>query len=129
VLYIPRVWHSLSIAPLEAISGRHDNFSDDEGSFPRGRELVHVVGLLDTPEDEVANVEGSFLNVAVMISSKLLLVTSLSHNNSKPLFFKAVEVDTTGMLGFSFFVKLYAWSSEGDVGRQYGFQFVDQKEG
>jgi hypothetical protein len=114
---------------LEAISGWADNFSDDEGSFQRGRELVHVVGLLDAPEDEVANVEGSFLNVAVVISSKLLVVTGLSHDSSKPLLFKAVEVDTTGFLDFSFFVELYVWSFEGDVGRQYGFRFVDQKEG
>jgi hypothetical protein len=55
---------------LEAIGGWADNFNDDEGSFPRGGELVHAVGLLDTSEDEVANVEGSFFNVTVMISSK-----------------------------------------------------------
>jgi hypothetical protein len=45
------------------------------------------------PKDEVANVEGSFLNVAIMIVSELLVVTSLSHNGVEPLFFKAVEVD------------------------------------
>jgi hypothetical protein len=102
---------------LEAISGWANNFGDNEGSFPRGRELVHAVGLLDASEDEVANVEGSFLNVVVMLSSKLLVVTGLSHDSSKPLLFKAVEVDATGLLGFSFFVELYAWSFEGDVGR------------
>jgi hypothetical protein len=102
---------------LEAISGWANNFGDNEGSFPRGRELVHAVGLLDVSEDEVANVEGSFLNVVVMLSSKLLVVTGLSHDSSKPLLFKAVEVDATGLLGFSFFVELYAWSFEGDVGR------------
>jgi hypothetical protein len=121
VLHILRVWHSLSVAPLEVISGWADNFSGDQGSFPRGRELVHAVGLLDAPEDEVANVEGIFLNIAVVISSKLLVVTSLSHDSSKPLLLKVVEVDATGLLGFSFFVELYAWSSERDVGRQYGF--------
>jgi hypothetical protein len=42
---------------LEAINGWADNFDDDEGSFPRGGELVHVIGLLDAPEDEVANIE------------------------------------------------------------------------
>jgi hypothetical protein len=66
VLHIPRVWHSLSVIPLEALSGWADNFGDDEGSFPRGREFVHAVGLLDAPEDEVTNIEGSFLNVAVV---------------------------------------------------------------
>jgi hypothetical protein len=30
------------------------------GSFPRVREFVHAVGLLDASEDEVANFKGSF---------------------------------------------------------------------
>jgi hypothetical protein len=34
-----------------------------------GRELVHVVGLLDASEDEVPNIEGSFPNVAIMIAT------------------------------------------------------------
>jgi hypothetical protein len=102
---------------LEAIIGWADNFGDNERSFPRGREIVHVVGLLDAPEDEVANVEGSFLNVAVVVASKLLVMTSLPHDSSKTLLFKAVEVDAMGLLGFSFLEELHAWSSEGDVGR------------
>jgi hypothetical protein len=44
-------------------------------------------------------------------------MTVLSHDSSKPLFFKIVEVDVAGLLDFSFFVELYAWSSEGNVGR------------
>jgi hypothetical protein len=106
----------LSITPLEAVCGWADYFSDDEGSFPGGRELMHVVGLLDVPEDEVANVEGSFLNVAIVIASKLLIVMSLSHDGSKPLLFEAVEVDATCLLGFSFLVELDTWCSKGDVG-------------
>jgi hypothetical protein len=78
---------------------------------------VHAVGLLDAPKDEVANVEGSFLNVAIMIASELLVMTSLSHNDSESLFFEAVEVDATCLFGLSFFVELDAWSSEGDIGR------------
>jgi hypothetical protein len=101
---------------LGAISGWADNFGDDEGSFPRGRELVHAVSLLDAPEDEIANAEGSFLNVAVVVASKLLAVMGLSHDSSKSLLFKAIEVDATGLLGFSFLVELYVWSFEGDVG-------------
>jgi hypothetical protein len=52
-----------------------------------------------------------------MIASELLVVTSLSHNNSESLFFQAVEVDATCLVGLSFLVELDAWSSEGDVGR------------
>jgi hypothetical protein len=57
---------------LEAISGWADNFSDDEGSLPRGRELVHAVGLLDAPEDKVANIKGSFLDVVVVIGVEVV---------------------------------------------------------
>jgi hypothetical protein len=117
MLHIPRIWYSLAIAPLKSISGWADNFSDDERSLPRGRELVHTVSLLDAPEDEVTNVEGGFLDVAVVISSKLLVVTSLSHDGGESLFFEAVEVDAACLFGLSFHVELDPWSSEGDVSR------------
>jgi hypothetical protein len=77
---------------------------------------VHVVGLLDAPEDEVANVKGSFLNVAVVIASKLLIMMGLSHDSSKSLLFEAIEVDATCLLGLSFLVELDAWSSKVYVG-------------
>jgi hypothetical protein len=78
---------------------------------------VHAIGLLDAPEDEVANVKGGFLDVAVMIASKLLIVTGLSHDCSKSLLFEAVEVDTMCLFGLSLLVELDSWSSKGDVGR------------
>jgi hypothetical protein len=101
---------------LEVISGWADNFGDDEGSLPRGKELVDAIGLLDALEDEVTNVEGSFFNIAVVITSTLLVVTGLSHDSSEPLLFEAVKVDTACLLVLSFLVELDAWSSEGDVG-------------
>jgi hypothetical protein len=57
MLHVPGVGYSMPVAPLESICGQAHNFRDDEGSLPRGRELVHVVGLLDASNDEVANVE------------------------------------------------------------------------
>jgi hypothetical protein len=69
MLHVLGVRYSLPVAPLESICWRADNFSDNEGSLPRGRELVHAVGLLDASEDEVANVKGSFLNVAIMVET------------------------------------------------------------
>jgi hypothetical protein len=78
---------------------------------------VHAVGLLGASEDEVANVEGSLLNVAIMIVSKLLVVTSLPHESGESLFFEAVEVDAACLLGLSFLVELDPWSSKGDVSR------------
>jgi hypothetical protein len=101
---------------LEAISGWAHNFGDDEGSLPRGREPVHAIGFLDAPEDEVANIEGSFLNVAVVITSKLLVVTGMSYDSSEPLLFEAVNVDAVCLLGLSFLVTLDVWSSKSDIG-------------
>jgi hypothetical protein len=69
MLHVPRVGYSLRVAPLESICRRADDFCDDERSLPRGRELVHAVGLLDASKDEVANVEGCFPNVAIMIAT------------------------------------------------------------
>jgi hypothetical protein len=117
MLHILRVWYSLSVAPLKAIGRRADDFSDNERSLPRGRELVHTVGLLDATEGEVANVEGGFLNVVLVISSKLLVMTGLSHDGSESLFFEAIEVDTACLLGLSFLIELDVWSSKGDAGK------------
>jgi hypothetical protein len=52
----------------------------------------------------------------VVIASKLLVVTGLSHDSSKPLFFEAVKVDAACLFGLFFLVELDAWSSKGDVG-------------
>jgi hypothetical protein len=48
-------------------------------------------------------------------------MTSLSHDGGESLFFEAVEVDATCLLGLSFLVELNPWSSERYVGRKYGF--------
>jgi hypothetical protein len=84
---------------LYAVGRWTGNFSDDKRSLPKGREVVHVVGLLDVPEDEVTNIKGGFVEVAVVTSSKLLIMTSLSHDGSKSLFFEAIKVDTACLLG------------------------------
>jgi hypothetical protein len=78
---------------------------------------VHAISLLDAPEDEVANVKGGFLDVAVMIASKLLIVTRLSHDCSESLFIEAVEVDTMCLFDLSLLIELDSWSSKSNVGR------------
>jgi hypothetical protein len=84
---------------------------------------MYLVSLRESgvTKDEVANVEGSILNVAIMVASKLLVVTSLSHDGGESLFFEAVEVDAVCLLGLSFLVELDPWSSESDIGRKYNF--------
>jgi hypothetical protein len=116
MLHVPWVRHSLPISPLETIRGGAGDFGDDEGSLPRGRELVHAVGLLDTPKDEITDIKGSFPNIAIVVTAKLLVMMCLSHDGSEPLFFKAVEVDTSSFLGLSFLVELDAGGSKSDIG-------------
>jgi hypothetical protein len=121
MLHIPRVGYPLPVTPLKPIGQWADYFRDDEGSLPWGRELVHAVSLLNASEDEVANVEGGLLNIAIVVATQLLVVTSLPHDSGESLFFETVEVDATCLLGLSFLVELNSWSSEGDVGRKYSF--------
>jgi hypothetical protein len=68
MLHVPRVGYSLPVTPLKSICRRADYFRDDEGSLPRGRELVHAVSLLDASKDEVTSVEGSFLNIVIVVA-------------------------------------------------------------
>jgi hypothetical protein len=79
---------------------------------------VHAVGLLNASKDEVANVEGSFFNVAIMVASKMLVMTRLSHDGGESLFFETVEVNAACLLGLSFPVEQDPWSSESDIGRK-----------
>jgi hypothetical protein len=47
VLDVLDVRDALVVGPLEAVGRWTDNFHYDEGTFPRGGELVHPLGCLD----------------------------------------------------------------------------------
>jgi hypothetical protein len=68
MLHVPRVGCSLPVTPLKPIGRRANYFRDNEGSLPWGTELVHAVSLLDAYEDEVTNVEGGLLNIAIVVA-------------------------------------------------------------
>jgi hypothetical protein len=68
VLYIRDVWNALAIGPLEAVGRRVDDFHHNEGTIPRGGELVHSLGGLDATEDQVSHVEGPLSHVAVVVA-------------------------------------------------------------
>jgi hypothetical protein len=68
VLYIPDVWDALAVGPLEAVGRRTDNFHRDEGTFPRGGELVHSLGGLDATQNQVSHIEGPLFQVAVVVA-------------------------------------------------------------
>jgi hypothetical protein len=68
MLDIPDVRNALAVGPLEAVGRWADDFHHDEGTFPRGRELVHSLGALDMTLNPLTHVEGSLPHVAVMMS-------------------------------------------------------------
>jgi hypothetical protein len=68
VLYIPDVWDALAVCPLEAVGRRANNFHHDEGTFPRGGELVHSLGGLDATQNQVSDIKGPLLHVAVVVA-------------------------------------------------------------
>jgi hypothetical protein len=69
VLDIPDVRNALTVGPMEVIGQWADDFHHDEGTFPRGGELVHSLGGLDAMQDQVSHVEGPLSNVAVVVTA------------------------------------------------------------
>jgi hypothetical protein len=69
---VPRVVDVFAFKCLEAVRARPSHFCNGEGPFPGGAELVKSFRVLDTVEDEITNVEGAFLDVAIMVASDTL---------------------------------------------------------
>jgi hypothetical protein len=46
-----------------------DHLCNCEGTFPWRAKLVESYRVLDAAEDKIANVEGAFLDVAIMVAS------------------------------------------------------------
>jgi hypothetical protein len=69
---IPRVVDVFAFECLEAIGARPGHLCNGEGPFPGGADLVKSFRVLDTAEDKISNVEGAFLDVAIMVASDTL---------------------------------------------------------
>jgi hypothetical protein len=69
---VPRVVDVFTFKRLEAVGARSGHLCNCEGTFPRRVELVKSLCVLDTAEDEITNVEGAFLDVAIMVASDTL---------------------------------------------------------
>ena len=50
------------------------HLADDEGAFPRGRELVLAGCSLDQPEHKIALLEGSRLDLPAVVAAQALLI-------------------------------------------------------
>jgi hypothetical protein len=71
---VPGVVDVFAFKYLEAVGARPSHLCDGEGTFPGGAELVKSFRVLDTTEDEITNIEGAFLDVAIVVVSDTLQV-------------------------------------------------------
>jgi hypothetical protein len=71
---VPRVVDVFAFKCLEVVGARPGHLSHGEGAFPGGAELVKSFRVLDTVEDEISNIEGAFLDVAIVVASDTLQV-------------------------------------------------------
>jgi hypothetical protein len=71
---IPRVADVFAFKSLETVGAWSGHLCNREGTFPWRAELVQSFCVLDAAEDEITNVEGVFLDVAIMVASNTLKV-------------------------------------------------------
>jgi hypothetical protein len=69
VLDVPDVWDALVVGPLKAVGRWTDNLHHDEGTFPRRKELVHSLGVLDATQGKISHVERLFAHITVMVAT------------------------------------------------------------
>jgi hypothetical protein len=60
-------------------------------------------------EDEIANIEGAFLDVAVVVASDTLQVPCLLDEGRAASFFESINVNSSTVFRDGFVVVLYCW--------------------
>ena len=79
MFYVPGVAHRNAIFGLKADSaGPSDSFHPIR-AFPLWRQLVGILGGLNSPKNKVAFLKAPTINLAAMIAAQSLLVTALHH--------------------------------------------------
>jgi hypothetical protein len=92
MFYVPGVAHRNAIFGLKADSaGPCDSFHPIR-AFPLRRQLVGILGGLNTPKNKVAFLETSGINFAAMVAVQSLLVSSSSYSSLKTIFLKEQRV-------------------------------------
>ena len=85
---VPGVAHRNAIFGLKAdIAGPSDSFHPIR-AFPLWRQLVGILGGLNTPKNKVAFLETSGVNFAAMVVAQSLVVASSSYSSLKTVFLK-----------------------------------------
>jgi hypothetical protein len=69
VFDVPRVGYDSSVLVSDLVCSESEHLVDDEGPLPRRRELVSILAVMNTSEDQVSDVELTRAHVALEIVS------------------------------------------------------------
>jgi hypothetical protein len=69
---------------------------------------VQSFRVLDATEDEITNVEGAFLDVAIMVASDTLKVPCRLDEGGAASFFES-DINSSAIFRYAFVVLLYCW--------------------
>ena len=98
MLNVPGVAHWNAIFGLKAdCAGPSDSFHPIR-AFPLRRQLVGILGGLNTPKNKVAFLEASGFNIVAMVAAQSLLVSSSSYSSLKTIFLKEQRVILSQLL-------------------------------
>jgi len=102
---------------LEPIRARANDFGDYVWSLPREIELVKPYRVLDTVENHVADVEGAFLDVAIMVAANTLEVSGGLDECGAASFLEVVYVNPPDFFCGAFLILLDCGRLPHDVSR------------
>src|SRR3954470_7347267 len=88
MLYVPGVAHWYAFFGLEADSAGPRDLSHPIRAFPLWRQLVGILGGLNAPKNKVAFLETPGLDLAAMVATQGLLVSSSSYSSLETLLLK-----------------------------------------
>ena len=98
MLDVPGVTHWNGIFKLQAdCAGPGDSYYWIR-AFPLPRQLVGILGRLNTPKNKVAFLKALGMKLAAMIAAQGLLVASSSHSSLKTIFLKERRIVLTQLL-------------------------------
>src|SRR6187401_2233960 len=98
MLDVPGVAHQNAIFGLKADSARPSDSFHPVRAFPLRRQLVGILGGLNTPKNKVAFLETSGVNFAAMVAAQSLLLASSSNRSLKTVFLKEQRVILSQLL-------------------------------
>src|SRR3954469_25464695 len=92
MLDVPGVAHRNAILGIKADSARPRDSFHPIRAFPLRRQLVGIIGGMNTPKNKVAFLETSGFNFAAVVTAQSLLVSSSSYSSLKTVLLKEQRV-------------------------------------